>query len=106
MGYFSKSKKDTLGKLFEKKRFMDEAVLFITLSNSPLDKKRVKGGTRSLPDEYEDGFGTDDQHKIVSDYINELADMCDYKVTELATREYKSRNTPMLSMSYKVEAIK
>jgi len=103
MGSFSKEKMQTMGKLFENNMLMDNAVLYITLSNHERDKERLKRGSSNLPDEFKKGFGTDDQYKIVGDYLRNLAGMTGYSIDEINCREYKSKKTPMLFMSFKVE---
>ncbi|MBW2995110.1 hypothetical protein KY312_02055 [Candidatus Woesearchaeota archaeon] len=103
MGSFSKEKMHTMGKLFENSMFMDNAVLYITLSNHERDKERLKRGSNNLPDEFKNGFGTGDQHKIVGDYLRNLASMTGYTIHEINCREYKSKKTPMLFMSYRIE---
>jgi hypothetical protein len=104
MGSFSKEKVETLDKLFKHNLLMDEAVLYITLSNHERDREKLKNGYSGLPDKYKNGgFGTGDQHKIVKTYLEKLAAENGRKITEINTKEYKSKKTPMLFMSYKVE---
>ena len=85
--------------------FMNNAVLYITLNNHERDKERLRSGSNTLPDEFKNGFGTDDQRMIVNRFLEELASENNRKITEISAKEYKSKKTPMLHMSYKIERL-
>ncbi|MBW2981595.1 hypothetical protein KY343_01820 [Candidatus Woesearchaeota archaeon] len=101
MGPFSKEKVETIRKLFQEKRFMEQSVLYITVSNHPRDIKKTEL-EKSLPEAVRDEVQKSGQHNAIKMLLDDFASMNDYIVTELSIQEYKCRKTPMMFMSYKV----
>jgi hypothetical protein len=81
----------------------DDATLFITLNESPYLKERLKGNTYTqLGKEFQNGFGTDDQQKIVEGELKKLCAQNQYELDRLCVQRYQDRDSPMLTMAYRI----
>ncbi len=79
-----------------------EALLFITLGDSPWLQKRLNGNRKELGKEFFNGFGTTDQNKIVDDELGKLCEKHQYGFEQLRAERYTSRKENMLTLAYRV----
>ncbi len=103
-GHVSANKIYALRQLFGNQMLQDEAILFITLNDSPHLKARLKGD-HSLGKEFENGFGTDDQQKIVEAELKKICEHNQYELTRLRAEHYQDRDSRMLTIAYKAQRI-
>jgi predicted DNA-binding protein YlxM (UPF0122 family) len=101
-GHVSSKKIETLNMIFEKDMLADQALLFVTLNDSPRIRARVNGGNHALGEEYRDGFGTSNQEEIIERELGTICQNHEYGLKQLSVIRYESRKSPMLIAAYKV----
>lgn len=102
-GPINSEKLKTIEALFAKNLFAGEALVFVTLNNNEISRKRVKGGSEALGKEYKGGFGTDDQRAILGAHVERFAGKNNYIAAEISAKDYMAKATPMLHICYKVK---
>ncbi|MBU2523092.1 MAG: hypothetical protein KKE23_02260 [Nanoarchaeota archaeon] len=105
-GYLSKNNLETVRSLFKNNQIANDAVLFVTLDESPRAQGIVRNGGMSLAEENSNGFleqyGTEDQGEILTKIVSNLADENKYSIQTKLNKPYVSRETPMRLMSFKL----
>jgi len=92
-GYLKDDKIDVINGIFENNKISDKGVVFVTLNNHPRFKKSV-----ILSD-----YGSEDQNTPLNEIMNKNAQKYGFNVEQVIKQEYKSRQTPMLLIGYKLE---
>lgn len=101
-GPLNQEKITTLAHLFEFNYLAPNSLLFLTLNASQLVESRLVKGSTALGKKHQEGFPIDDQSVLVEYYVRDFARSSGYNVELLGTKRYKSRQTPMLLMGYKI----
>ncbi|MBU0461084.1 MAG: hypothetical protein KJ574_00700 [Nanoarchaeota archaeon] len=87
MDGWSRTKELAMQILFSRGQIVDEALMYVTLLNSGMEKFRVKHGT-SANGIVRDGFGTDDQKQLLEDTMKKLCKKYGYDISTLHCDEY------------------
>ncbi|MBW3016535.1 hypothetical protein KY309_02905 [Candidatus Woesearchaeota archaeon] len=100
-GCINDKKLKTLYYLFKNHLIADDAVLFMTLNNSPVFQERVYSGRGLNGPRKSKGYGTRDQVSVVDAFFERQQH--GYSVERICSQEYKSKGYAMLFLGYKVK---
>ncbi|MBW2969710.1 hypothetical protein KY319_01165 [Candidatus Woesearchaeota archaeon] len=100
-GCINDKKLKTLYSLLKNHLIADDAVLFMTLNNSPVFQERVYSGRGLNGPKKSKGYGTRDQVSVVDAFFERQQH--GYSVERICSQEYKSKGYDMLFLGYKVK---
>ena len=104
-GAIDSKKINTVRGLFLNELLASNALLFMTLNNSPRRLKQVAEGSENLGKEYAQGFGTEDQRSIMNDILDKQTFVHNYDVRLLSANKYSAKETPMLHLCYALRRV-
>jgi len=97
-GYLTKKKIQTIKMLFENEQLEDEALLFVTLSDTPLSRTRIS-------QDLKEGLKTNDQSKILKRHMKRICEDNNYELETSRVKKYYARSSQMISIAYKVTKV-